>query len=111
MNDPTNWNPEVDAGSFEFASPEEAKRAEAILCRAMRESYEHGLAAGRNEAEGEAIVLLRRWLERLEYSDPHGDKPKVQAYLSSRSEGRNDKATDVWGQLGVPPSPDDESAK
>jgi hypothetical protein len=39
------------------------------------------------EAEGEAVALLRIWLERLDYSDPHGDKPKVKAYLSSRSEG------------------------
>ena len=44
MNDPTNWNLDVDTGSFEFASPEEAKRAEAILNKAMRESYANGYA-------------------------------------------------------------------
>lgn len=42
MNDSTNWNPEPDFGSFEFASPEEAKRAEVILNRMMKESFENG---------------------------------------------------------------------
>jgi hypothetical protein len=51
------------------------------------ERMDEALRASPPEAEGEAVALLRIWLERLDYSDPHGDKPKVKAYLSSRSEG------------------------
>ena len=50
MNDPTNWNLDVDTGSFAFASPEEAKRAEAILNRCMRESFKNGRKVGLEEA-------------------------------------------------------------
>ena len=32
-------------------------------------------------ASGEAVELLRLWAKRLEYSDPHGDYPKVAAVL------------------------------
>ena len=38
-------------------------------------------AARSSEADSEAVELLRLWAKRLEYSDPHGDYPKVAAVL------------------------------
>ena len=46
---------------------------------AMRQEAADALA----RAEGGAIELLRLWQKRLDYSDPHGDKPKVDAWLSA----------------------------
>ena len=50
MNDQTNWNPDPDVGSFEFKDAAEAKRAEGIINRMMRESWENGRQAGLREA-------------------------------------------------------------
>lgn len=45
------------------------------------------------EQETEAIVLLRLWLERLDYSDPYLDKPRVKALLDSLPAARMPSST------------------
>lgn len=40
LNDPAKW--EVEGDVIDFASPEAAKRAEVILNRCLRESFENG---------------------------------------------------------------------
>lgn len=42
MNDPTNWDVDAEVGSFAFANNEEAKKAEAVMNKALRESFENG---------------------------------------------------------------------
>ena len=45
MNDPTNWNAEPDSGSLQFATPEDAKKAEALFNRVQRDAFNAGLEA------------------------------------------------------------------
>lgn len=54
MNDPTNWNTD-EVGSFAFASPEEAKKAEAVMNRALKDSFNNGLEIAARYVEDEDV--------------------------------------------------------
>lgn len=56
--------------------------------------------ASSHEANGEAIRLLRMWLDRLDYSDPHGDKPMVAGYLSRYAPDSESKNPLFKGEVG-----------
>jgi hypothetical protein len=74
MNDPTNWNTD-EVGSFAFASPEEAKKAEAVMNRALRESYDNG----RRNALEEAAKIAENWGNAP--PNPNGRRAALAAVL------------------------------
>ena len=80
-------------------TPDEASSKIADLKRQLAAERDHGKRLQQqldailrtdtpspSEADGEAVQLLERWLERLEYSDPYLDKPLVLDYLKRRND-------------------------
>lgn len=73
MNDPTNWNADAEVGSFAFATPEDADKAEAIMNKALRESFENGRNVALEEA---ALVVEGHYWDSLSHADigkAHGE--------------------------------------
>ena len=58
----------------------------AVLIPESECGYHSTMRKRSTEADGEAVQLLERWLERLEYSDPYLDKPLVLDYLKRRND-------------------------
>jgi hypothetical protein len=62
----------------------------AALWREFVDAHAQALYDAAHPPEAETIALLRVWLERLDYSDPYLDKPKVEAFLN-RLEPQGDR--------------------